>query len=56
MSLIQAQMILGERKVEDAAYLTEDVGEIIFQTDNIVINLNAFYISEYAIGIRPTLP
>jgi len=36
MSLIQAQMILGERKVEDAAYLTEDVGEIIFQTDNIM--------------------
>jgi V/A-type H+-transporting ATPase subunit D len=36
MSLIQAQMILGERKVEDAAYLTQDIGEIIFQTDNIM--------------------
>jgi V/A-type H+-transporting ATPase subunit D len=36
MSLIQAQMILGERKVEDAAFLTEDIGEIIFQTDNIM--------------------
>ena len=28
MSLIRAQMILGERKVEDAAYLTQDIGEI----------------------------
>jgi V/A-type H+-transporting ATPase subunit D len=36
MDLIQAQMILGERKVEDAAYLTQDIGEIIFQTDNIM--------------------
>ena len=36
MSLIQAQMILGEKKVEDAAYLTEDIGEIVFQTDNIM--------------------
>jgi V/A-type H+-transporting ATPase subunit D len=36
MSLIQAQMILGERKVEDAAFLTEDIGEINFQTDNIM--------------------
>ena len=36
MSLIQAQMILGEKKVEDAAYLTKDIGEIIFQTDNIM--------------------
>ena len=36
MSLIQAQMILGEKKVEDAAYLTHDIGEIIFQTDNIM--------------------
>ena len=36
MSLIQAQMILGERKVEDAAKLTGDIGEIIFQTDNIM--------------------
>jgi V/A-type H+-transporting ATPase subunit D len=36
MDLIQAQMILGEQKVEDAAYLTQDIGEIIFQTDNIM--------------------
>lgn len=36
MSLIQAQMILGEIKVEDASKLTEDIGEIAFQTDNIM--------------------
>jgi V/A-type H+-transporting ATPase subunit D len=36
MSLIQAQMILGEGKVEVAAFLTENIGEIIFQTDNIM--------------------
>jgi V/A-type H+-transporting ATPase subunit D len=36
IDLIQAQMILGEQKVEDAAYLTQDIGEIIFQTDNIM--------------------
>ena len=36
LSLIQAQMILGERKVEDAAKLTGDIGEIVFQTDNIM--------------------
>jgi len=36
MSLIQAQMILGEKKVEDASFLTKDVGEISFETDNIM--------------------
>ncbi len=36
MDLIQAQMILGEQKVEDAAYLTQDIGEIFFQKDNIM--------------------
>lgn len=35
-SLIQAQMILGEEKVEEASYLNKDVGEITFQTDNIM--------------------
>jgi V/A-type H+-transporting ATPase subunit D len=36
MSLIQAQMILGEDKVEDASWLTEPAGEISFDTDNIM--------------------
>jgi V/A-type H+/Na+-transporting ATPase subunit D len=36
ISLIQAQMILGEKKVEEASYLTKYVGEIEFDTDNIM--------------------
>jgi V/A-type H+-transporting ATPase subunit D len=36
MSLIQAQMILGESKVEDFSYLSEDIGEIDFEADNIM--------------------
>ncbi|KYK22932.1 V-type ATP synthase subunit D [Thermoplasmatales archaeon SM1-50] len=36
LSLITAQMILGEHKVEDASYLTMDIGEISFQNDNIM--------------------
>lgn len=36
LSLIQAQMILGENKVESASYLTKDIGEISFESDNIM--------------------
>ena len=36
MSLIQAQMILGERKVEEASYLIENAGEISLDSDNIM--------------------
>jgi len=36
LSLIEAQMIMGEQKVEDISYLTEDVGEISFENDNIM--------------------
>ena len=36
LSLIQAQMILGEAKVEASSYLTENIGEISFETDNIM--------------------
>lgn len=36
LSLIQAQMILGEKKVEAASFLNEDVGEVSFETDNIM--------------------
>ena len=35
-SLIQAQMILGEKKVEDISHLSKDIGEISFETDNIM--------------------
>lgn len=36
LSLIQAQMILGEKKVDDVSYLTQDLGEIYFESDNIM--------------------
>lgn len=36
LSLIQSQMILGEKKVEDVSYLTESIGEISFESDNIM--------------------
>jgi len=35
-SLIQAQMLIGEKKVEESSYLTEDIGEIELETDNIM--------------------
>ena len=36
LSLIQAQMILGEKKVNDVSYLTKDIGDIYFESDNIM--------------------
>ena len=36
LSLIQSQMILGEKKVEEASFLTKDIGEVEFETDNIM--------------------
>ena len=45
-SLIQAQMILGEPRVEQVATLAEDIGQIVLETDNIMgvkipkINMN----------------
>jgi len=36
LSLIQAQMIIGEKKVEEASYLIKDIGEIDFETENIM--------------------
>ncbi len=36
LSLIQAQMILGEKKVEDFSFLTQDIGEISLESDNIM--------------------
>lgn len=35
-ALIEAQMILGEDKVEQISYLTQNAGEITFDTDNIM--------------------
>jgi len=36
LSLIGAQMIMGEKKVEDISYLSDDIGEISFENDNIM--------------------
>ena len=36
LSLIQAQMIMGEKKVEESSYLTEDIGEISLEHDNVM--------------------
>ncbi len=35
-SLIQAQMILGEKRVKEISYLSQDIGEVDFETDNIM--------------------
>ena len=36
LSLIQAEMILGEDRVEDLSYMVETVGEISFESDNVM--------------------
>ena len=36
LSLIQSQMIMGENRVDDISYLTDDIGEVSFQNDNIM--------------------
>jgi len=36
LSLIQSQMIIGEQKVDDLSHLTKDVGEVSFESDNIM--------------------
>jgi len=36
LSLIQSQMIIGEKKVEETSHLTEKIGEISFENDNIM--------------------
>jgi len=35
-SLIQSQMILGEKKVDEISYVTPDIGSIAFETDNVM--------------------
>ena len=36
LSLIESQMILGEKKVENASYLSKNIGEISFGDENIM--------------------
>ncbi len=55
MSLIQAQMILGERQVEDASLLSEDVGEISFETDNIMgVKIPKMNADDIKVDLRPS--
>lgn len=36
LSIIEAQMIMGEKKVEETSYLTKSIGEVSFGNDNIM--------------------
>ncbi|MEA3458140.1 MAG: V-type ATP synthase subunit D, partial [Candidatus Thermoplasmatota archaeon] len=36
LSLIQSQMIMGEKRVEETSHLTEEIGEISFENDNVM--------------------
>ena len=55
LSLIQAQMILGESKVEAASYLIENIGEISFETDNIMgVKIPKISIQNLKTEIKPS--
>ena len=55
LSLIQAQMILGERKVEEASFLNESIGEISFETDNIMgVKIPRMNADEIKTELKPT--
>jgi len=54
LALIQAQMVLGEKKVEDVSYLSEDIGEIDFGSDNIMgVKIPKINIENIKTPIRP---
>ena len=54
LSLIQSQMILGESKVEEASQLNEDIGEISFDTDNIMgVKIPRMNADEIKTDIKP---
>lgn len=55
LSLIQAQMIMGEKKVDDISRLTEDVGEISFENDNIMgVKIPKMNAGDIKTTIKPT--
>ena len=55
LSLIQAQMIMGEKKVDDISRLTEDVGEISFENDNIMgVKIPKMNADDIKTTIKPT--
>jgi V/A-type H+-transporting ATPase subunit D len=55
MSLIQAQMILGEKQVEEVSFLNQDIGEISFETDNIMgVKIPKMNLEEIKTELKPT--
>lgn len=55
LSLIQAQMIMGENKVEEVSHLTENIGEIILTHDNIMgVKIPKMDIAEIKTDMKPT--
>jgi len=55
LSLIGAQMIMGEKKVEDISVQTENIGEISFENDNIMgVKIPKMNTDELKKDIKPT--
>ena len=55
LSLIQAQMIIGENKVEESSYLTEDIGEISLDHDNVMgVKIPKMNIDDIKTEIKPS--
>jgi len=55
LSLMQAQMIMGEKKVDDISQLTVDVGEISFENDNIMgVKIPKMNSNDIKINNKPT--
>ena len=55
LSLIGAQMIMGEKKVEDISIQTENIGEISFENDNVMgVKIPKMNTDELKKDIKPT--
>jgi len=55
LSLIGAQMIMGEKKVKDISIQTEDIGEIDFKNDNIMgVKIPKMDIENLRTDIKPS--
>jgi len=55
LSLIGAQMIIGEKKVDDISKQTEDIGEVFFDDDNIMgVKIPKMNIEQLKTDIKPT--
>lgn len=55
LTLIQAQMIIGEKKVEESSYLTEDIGETSLSYNNIMgVKIPNLNIDDLKIQVKPS--